>query len=79
MDNRRPCPWCNASPDGVLRQVGCADSKNPGRVVIVQFYGGSTTIKLKMGKDAEQEQIMIPINYCPFCGAKQRSELLALW
>lgn len=77
MDNK-PCPWCNVLPDGSVRQATCADPKTPGRVVVVQFCGGSTTIKMKMGEDAQMEQIQFPINYCPFCGAKQRSEPLAL-
>ena len=79
MDNStKHCPWCNVGPDGSIRQFYAADPEDPTRVVLIRFSGGSMTVNMKFGAKSEPEQIDLPINYCPICGALQRSKPLTI-
>ena len=74
----KPCPWCNVGQDGTLRQFYATDPENKDRLILIKFSGGSLTVDMRLGADAELEQITFPINYCPVCGALQRSKPLTI-
>lgn len=74
----KQCPWCNVGQDGTLRQFYAADPNNKDRLIVIKFGGGRMTVDMRLGADAELEQINVPINYCPICGAPQRSRPLTI-
>lgn len=64
---KKPCEWCRTNEDS-SHQTMCFNCEPFGEVG-VQFHRGEIEVLISRN-DETSFGVIVPVNYCPFCGRK---------
>jgi len=73
METNETCRWCIPDENG---QYSAAEFRNPnGQQRIVLFFNGAeASLTMETEGDSTTHYMRTPINYCPMCGRRVRTE-----